>query len=92
MGRAALYGPGHGGGTAGGRPGSHSRPRGLRIESYCSSPLQSLTSSILERGTAEQLLHGEPHPGNVLSTKRGLLFVDLESAAVGPLSSMSRTR
>ena len=47
--------------------------------------LQSLTSSILERGTAEQLLHGEPHPGNVLSTKRGLLFVDLETCCRGPV-------
>ena len=27
----------------------------------------------------QQLLHGEPHPGNVLGTKSGLLFIDLET-------------
>ncbi|WP_347877042.1 hypothetical protein [Micromonospora sp. KC606] len=24
-------------------------------------------------------MHGEPHPGNVLTTKNGLLFVDFET-------------
>jgi thiamine kinase-like enzyme len=33
----------------------------------------------------EQLLHGEPHPGNVLTTKDGLLFVDLETCCRGPV-------
>jgi hypothetical protein len=36
-------------------------------------------------GAAEQLLHGEPHPGNVLRTKDGLLFVDLETCCRGPI-------
>ena len=36
------------------------------------------------RGGAEQLLHGEPHPGNVLTTKNGLLFIDLETCCRGP--------
>ncbi len=31
------------------------------------------------------LLHGEPHPGNVLSTKTGLLFIDLETCCRGPV-------
>ena len=31
-----------------------------------------------------QLLHGEPHPGNLLRTKDGLLFADLETACRGP--------
>jgi Ser/Thr protein kinase RdoA (MazF antagonist) len=35
--------------------------------------LRSLRRVIGERGAAEQLLHGEPHPGNVLTTKNGLL-------------------
>jgi Phosphotransferase enzyme family len=39
----------------------------------------------LERGAAEQLLHGEPHPGNVLTTKSGLLFIDLETCCRGPV-------
>lgn len=33
----------------------------------------------------EQLLHGEPHPGNVLSTPYGLLFIDLETSCRGPV-------
>jgi thiamine kinase-like enzyme len=33
----------------------------------------------------EQLLHGEPHPGNVLTTKYGLLFIDLETCCRGPI-------
>src|SRR5437588_9711083 len=41
--------------------------------------LCSLRRVIGDRGAAEQLLHGEPHPGNVLTTKNGLLFIDLET-------------
>jgi hypothetical protein len=37
------------------------------------------------RGAAEQLLHGEPHPGNVLNTRDGPLFIDLETACRGPV-------
>jgi Ser/Thr protein kinase RdoA (MazF antagonist) len=37
------------------------------------------------RGAAEQLLHGEPHPWNVLPGKNGLLFVDFENCARGPV-------
>jgi hypothetical protein len=33
----------------------------------------------------EQLLHGEPHPGNALSTSEGLVFVDLETCCRGPV-------
>ena len=40
---------------------------------------------ISERGGDEQLLHGEPHPGNVLTTKTGLLFIDLETCCRGPV-------
>ncbi|MFI9761376.1 phosphotransferase enzyme family protein [Streptomyces sp. NPDC051963] len=47
--------------------------------------LRSLRRAIGERGGAEQLLHGEPHPGNVLSTKNGLLFIDLETCCRGPV-------
>ena len=40
----------------------------------------------IEDGRApEQLLHGEPHPGNVLSTKNGPLFIDLETCCRGPV-------
>jgi aminoglycoside phosphotransferase (APT) family kinase protein len=47
--------------------------------------LRSLRRVIGERGGAEQLLHGEPHPGNVLATKSGLLFIDLETCCRGPV-------
>ena len=47
--------------------------------------LRCLRRVIGERGVAEQLLHGEPHPGNVLTTKNGLLFVDLETCCRGPV-------
>jgi Ser/Thr protein kinase RdoA (MazF antagonist) len=47
--------------------------------------LGSLRRVIGERGGAEQLLHGEPHPGNVLTTKNGLLFIDLETCCRGPV-------
>ena len=47
--------------------------------------LQRLRHAVGERGGVEQLLHGEPHPGNVLSTKIGPLFVDLETCCRGPV-------
>jgi len=47
--------------------------------------LQSLRRVIGERGAAEQVLHGEPHPGNVLDTEHGLLFIDLETCCRGPV-------
>jgi Ser/Thr protein kinase RdoA (MazF antagonist) len=50
-----------------------------------STTLRSLRRAIGKRGAAEQLLHGEPHPGNVLSTKTGPLFIDLETCCRGPI-------
>jgi hypothetical protein len=47
--------------------------------------LRTTRRTILDRGASEQLLHGEPHPGNVLRTRRGLLFVDLETCCRGPI-------
>jgi Ser/Thr protein kinase RdoA (MazF antagonist) len=49
------------------------------------STLQSARDQIQSRGAAEQLLHGEPHPGNVLSTQDGPLFIDFESCCRGPI-------
>ncbi|MGO1074467.1 phosphotransferase [Inquilinus sp. CA228] len=49
------------------------------------STLRSLRRTIADRSAAEQLLHGEPHPGNVLSTKNGPLFIDLETCCRGPV-------
>jgi hypothetical protein len=47
--------------------------------------LRRLRRAIGERGAAEQLLHGEPHPGNLLNTRNGLLFIDLETCCRGPV-------
>jgi Ser/Thr protein kinase RdoA (MazF antagonist) len=52
---------------------------------FLGDTLRSLRRVIGERGAAEQVLHGEPHPGNLLSTKDGLLFVDLETCCRGPV-------
>jgi len=50
-----------------------------------SDTLASVRHAIGERGTDEQLLHGEPHPGNVLGTSNGLRFIDLETCCHGPV-------
>jgi hypothetical protein len=50
-----------------------------------SSTLRRRRRAIGDRGAAQQLLHGEPHPGNVLSTKNGPLFIDLETCCRGPV-------
>jgi hypothetical protein len=47
--------------------------------------LRRLRQAIAARGAAEQLLRGEPHPGNVLATQRGPLFIDLETCCRGPV-------
>ncbi|MEV8319824.1 aminoglycoside phosphotransferase family protein [Streptomyces sp. NPDC059900] len=47
--------------------------------------LAGLRRAIEDRGAVEQLLHGEPHPGNVLSTQHGPLFIDLETCCRGPV-------
>jgi aminoglycoside phosphotransferase (APT) family kinase protein len=50
-----------------------------------SDALASVRRTIADRGAPEQLLHGEPHPGNLLSTKHGPLFIDLETCCRGPI-------
>lgn len=49
------------------------------------SALQGLRRAIVGQGAPEQLLHGEPHPGNLLNTKKGLLLIDLETCCRGPV-------
>ena len=46
--------------------------------------LRRLRRVVGERG-GDQLLHGEPHPGNVLGTQEGPRFVDLETCCRGPV-------
>lgn len=47
--------------------------------------LRALRQRIGDHGAPEQILHGEPHRGNVLRTKQGLLFVDMETCCRGPV-------
>jgi hypothetical protein len=47
--------------------------------------LQRSTDAVVDRGADEQLLHGEAHPGNLVRTEKGLLFVDLETLCRGPV-------
>lgn len=50
-----------------------------------SNTLRSLKQAIVRRGAPEQLLHGEPHPGNLLRTKSGLFFIDWQTCCRGPV-------
>jgi hypothetical protein len=53
--------------------------------SLLTSTFRTVTRAIGERRAAEQVLHGEPHPGNVLNTEEGPLFIDLETCCRGPV-------
>jgi hypothetical protein len=61
-------------------PGLEDTDRELLLET-----LRSCGSRIYGRSSREQLLHGEPHLGNVLSTAAGLLFIDFETCCRGPV-------
>lgn len=50
-----------------------------------SNALHSLRRVIVDWGADEQLLHGEPHPGNLLKTTSGMRFIDLETCCYGPV-------
>ncbi|WP_328491737.1 phosphotransferase [Streptomyces sp. NBC_00414] len=52
---------------------------------FLSSTLSGLGAAIGIDGAGDQLLHGEPHPGNLLNTRKGPLFVDLGTACRGPI-------
>ncbi|HEY9290230.1 MAG TPA: aminoglycoside phosphotransferase family protein [Microlunatus sp.] len=52
---------------------------------FLADMLRDLRRSIVNRHAPEQLLHGEPHSGNVLTTNDGPLFIDFENTAHGPV-------
>ncbi|GIF96667.1 phosphotransferase family protein [Catellatospora citrea] len=52
---------------------------------FLAGTLARLRRAVSKSGRPEQLLHGEPHPGNLLSTQAGLLFVDFETCCRGPI-------
>ena len=47
--------------------------------------LRDAAAAIHSRGVAEQLLHGEPHRGNLLATASGPRFIDFETCCRGPV-------
>lgn len=47
--------------------------------------LRDGSTAVLARTCSEQLLHGEPHPGNTIRSDTGLVFVDLETCCRGPV-------
>ncbi|GHG98644.1 phosphotransferase [Streptomyces lanatus] len=52
---------------------------------FLRSTLRGLSTALSTERAADQLLHGEPHPGNLLNTRRGPLFVDLATCCRGPV-------
>ncbi|MYR41449.1 phosphotransferase [Streptomyces sp. SID5910] len=50
-----------------------------------SDTLGGLSAAASADRTGDQLLHGEPHPGNLLNTRRGPLFIDLATCCRGPI-------
>lgn len=52
---------------------------------FLGDTLRGLSAAIGGGETGEQPLHGEPHPGNLLNTRRGPLFVDLATCCRGPV-------
>ncbi|MGY1439873.1 phosphotransferase [Streptomyces reniochalinae] len=50
-----------------------------------SGTLAGLSTALGGERAGDQLLHGEPHPGNLLNTRRGPLFVDLATCCRGPV-------
>nr|WP_240449523.1 phosphotransferase [Streptomyces harenosi] len=50
-----------------------------------SGTLAAMSAAIGTATADEQLLHGEPHPGNLLNTRRGPLLVDLATCCRGPV-------
>jgi hypothetical protein len=66
---------------------SRDRSPALRVDDreLLTATLLDAVEAIRDRNANEQLLHGEPHPGNVLATANGLLFIDLETCCRGPI-------
>lgn len=62
-----------------------SDPRATPELSDADRELLVSTLSLAITGGNDQLLHGEPHPGNLINTARGPLFVDLATCCRGPV-------
>lgn len=58
---------------------------GKRDRDLLSETLRSMSTAIGSEDSVEQLLHGEPHPGNLLDTKKGPLWIDVGTLQRGPV-------
>jgi len=58
---------------------------GDRDRDLLSETLKSVSAAIRGEESVEQLLHGEPHPGNVLDTREGPLWIDVGTLQRGPV-------
>ena len=47
--------------------------------------LRTARGTITNSDAGDQLLHGEPHPGNVLNARDGAVFIDFETCCRGPV-------
>lgn len=56
-----------------------------RDRELVSDTLRRVSAAMSGWGSGDQVLHGEPHPANVLSTRRGPLFIDLGTCQRGPV-------
>ena len=52
---------------------------------FLAGTLDRLRRAVGDSGRPEQILHGEPHPGNLLSTSAGPIFIDFETCCRGPV-------
>jgi len=52
---------------------------------FLAGTLDRLRRAVGDSDRPDQLLHGEPHPGNLLSTPDGPLFIDFETCCRGPV-------
>ncbi len=52
---------------------------------FLGNTLRTMSLAVAGHKAPEQLVHGEPHPGNVLRTNGDLRFVDLETCCRGPV-------
>ena len=71
--------------AARGRPGPNAGAGRRRIGIFLANTLDRMRRAVSESGRPEQLLHGEPHPGNLLVTRTGPLFIDFETCCRGPI-------
>ena len=53
---------------------------------FLADTLERLRRAVSQSGRPEQLLHGEPHPGNLLATRTGPVFIDFETCCRGPIA------